>query len=86
MLRDLHLSYLTGTADIVDNELFVEKFGQPRPARTWGQMFFQPYESKKEFIFCARHTAQPLAYIALTMANPLLAKALPLAVGACQRK
>jgi len=80
MLKDLHLSYLTGTAQVVDNELFIAKLGQPRPARTWGQMFFQPYESKKEFIFCARHTVQPLAFIGLAIADPFFARALPLAV------
>ncbi|KTD31485.1 hypothetical protein [Legionella maceachernii] len=71
MLKDLHIAHITGTARVLQNKLFADRveFGLPR--RSIGQMFFKPYESKKEFIFCARHTLQPVALIGLGILSPI---------------
>lgn len=67
MIDKLSLAYLTGSKRAIKNHLFSDELiDQER--RTVGQMFFQPYESKKEFIYCARHTILPVGYIALTAA------------------
>ncbi|MCL9682571.1 hypothetical protein [Legionella maioricensis] len=70
MLKDLHVAHLTGTVTVVENHLFTDVVTRNRNARTIGQMFFKPYESKKEFIFCARHTLQPLAMIGVAVLSP----------------
>ncbi len=44
-------------------------------------MFFQPYESKEEFIFCARHTFFPMAMIGLAVLNPIVIIAVPVIIG-----
>ncbi|KTD44828.1 hypothetical protein [Legionella quateirensis] len=69
MSSELTISYLTGSAKVIRNNFSSDDiiWRKPRPL---GQMFFQPYESKEEFIFCARHTIMPISAIALTILNP----------------
>ncbi|KTD17490.1 hypothetical protein [Legionella jordanis] len=69
-MLDLQLSYLTGSAEVVSNHLMGDDTN-PRKRRSIGQMFFKPYESKKEFIFCARHTFTPLALWGMTLIDPV---------------
>jgi hypothetical protein len=71
MLKDLHVAHLTGTATVVENGLFTDTVNWDRNARSIGHMFFTPYESKKEFIFCVRNTLQPIAVIGLTVISPI---------------
>ncbi|BCA96200.1 hypothetical protein TUM19329_25610 [Legionella antarctica] len=71
MLKDLHVAHLTGTATVIENRLLEDTVSWDRNARTTSQMFFKPYESPQEFVFCARHTLQPIALIALTLMDPL---------------
>jgi hypothetical protein len=71
MLKNVHLAHLTGTATSSKNRLFWEELEFTRPRRSVGQMFFKPYESSDEFVFCARHTLQPLLIIGLGLSAPL---------------
>ncbi len=80
MLNDLHVSHLTGTASIIENRLFKDIVVWDRNARTIGQMFFKPYESKKEFIFCARNTIQPIGLLGLSIISPVALVAASLTV------
>jgi hypothetical protein len=45
-------------------------------------MFLTPYESKEEFIYCARHTLMPIASIGLAILNPNLIITTPVSIGA----
>lgn len=66
MINKLSLGHLTGSKKIISNHLFHDDVDAiERKRRTVGQMFFQPYESKEEFIYCARHTFTPMAFIVL---------------------
>ena len=76
-LKNVNIAYLTGTATVVENEVFQDKVIFDRPSRTAGQMFFQPYESTKEFIFCARHTLLPIGTIAFAILDPMVLIAIP---------
>lgn len=78
MLKNLHMSHLTGRAKVIENGLLTEKLIWNKTPHTIGQMFFKPYESKKEFIFCARHTVQPVLFLGLAIINPIVLVILPL--------
>lgn len=78
MLKDVHVSHLTGTASILENQLLQDVLVWDRPKYTTGQMFFHPYESKKEFIFCARNTLQPIALIGLAVISPIVIATTPI--------
>lgn len=80
MLKHLHVAHLTGTATVVENQLFTDVVNFNRNRRTIDQMFFKPYESKKEFIFCARNTLQPIGLIGLGIISPVGVAASVLAV------
>ena len=69
MASELTISYITGSAKVIRNNFSSDDiiWRKPRPV---GQMFFQPYESKEEFIFCARHVVMPISAIALMILNP----------------
>ncbi len=72
MFEYLHIAHLTGTAEVMDNGLLTDTLNwNVHPRRSIGQMFFQPYTSTKEFIFCARNTVQPIALVALAIIDPL---------------
>ncbi len=78
MLKDLHVSHLTGTAKVVENRWFDDAVVWGRPRRSIGQIFFKPYESKEEFIFCARNTLQPIALVGLAILDPMVTVTVPL--------
>ena len=78
MLKDLHVAHLTGTATVVENNFFSDEVRWDRPRRTISQMFFKPYESKKEFVFCARHTFQPVILVGLAILDPMVMVNVPL--------
>lgn len=61
---------LTGSAKVIENHFYWDEVVW-RKRRTVGQMFFQPYESKEEFIFCARHTFSPMVIIGLAVLDPI---------------
>ena len=69
MSLELSISYLTGSKKVLENYLYQDVLVSCQP-RTLGQMFFQPYESKKEFIYCARHTFAAIALIAWAVLDP----------------
>lgn len=76
MSRDCSIGYLTGSAKVIKNH-FSDDDVNWRTPRTLTQMFFQPYESKEEFIYCARHTLVPLAQLGLALMNPIILITVP---------
>ncbi len=81
------VAHLTGTATVIENYYDHDLVSAiPRPGFTIGQMFFKPYESEKEFIFCARSTLHPLLMAGIIAINPrvgiILPLMMPLALGA----
>ena len=80
MSLELSIGYLTGSAKVTKNHLNSDTIIW-RKRRTVGQMFFQPYESKEEFIYCARHTFLPMAMIGLAVLNPIVIIAVPVIIG-----
>lgn len=44
-------------------------------------MFFQPYESKEEFVYCARHTLTPVALIGVAILDPIALIGMPIIIG-----
>jgi hypothetical protein len=80
MSHELTISYLTGSAKVTKNHLNGDEIIW-RKRRTIGQMFFQPYESKKEFIYCARHTLLPMAMIGLAVLDPIVMIAVQVIIG-----
>lgn len=82
MFRKPNLSHLTGTAKVTENNLLTDKLKHDaRPERSTSQMFFQPYESQKEFIYCARKTALPLTAGLILYFLPALALNIALGIG-----
>lgn len=77
MLKDLTIAHLTGTATVVRNRFFSDELIFNRSRRTIGQMFCKPYESGKEFIFCARFTLTPFLIIGCCIIDPLLVSVIP---------
>ena len=69
MTQFFSLAHITGSLKITQNNFFND-IGTNRNPRTIDQMLFQPYESKEEFIFCARHTFTPIATIGLAILQP----------------
>lgn len=67
---NLSVDYILGGQEVLHNHWYGDDT-KTRPRRTVGQMFFQPYESKKEFIFCARHTIAPALLLGIIMLKPL---------------
>jgi hypothetical protein len=78
MIKDLHVAHLTGEATVIENKFVYDVIKLDRPRYTVGQMFFKPYESSKEFIFCARNTLWPLFMLGVSVLAPLT---LPIAAG-----
>lgn len=76
----LSIGYLTGSAKAIRNRLNSDDTIESEP-RTVGQMFFQPYESKEEFIYCARHTFLPMPMIGLAVLDPTVLIAVPVIIG-----
>ncbi|CEK10888.1 hypothetical protein [Legionella hackeliae] len=64
------IDHITGSKKVVANRI-THDIVEPQKRRSVGQMFFQPYESSKEFIFCARHTFMPAALIGLAILDPV---------------
>ncbi|PJD95592.1 MAG: hypothetical protein CK426_02580 [Legionella sp.] len=64
-IRKINIAYLTGEAIVVENGLLNDRVIMSSPSRNIGQMFFKPYQSKKEFIYCARNTLYPLGIFML---------------------
>ncbi|CEG58395.1 hypothetical protein [Legionella fallonii] len=81
MLDNITIGYLTGEHKALKNHLNSDEIIPRRPF-TWGQMFFKPYESTTEYVFCARHTFIPTVLIGLIILNPVgTIVGLPLVVG-----
>lgn len=80
MSLKLSIAYLTGSAKVTKNHLNSDDLIW-RKRRTVGQMFFQPYESKEEFIYCARHTFLPMVIIGSAVLNPIVLIAVPVIIG-----
>ena len=56
-LNQIRLAHLDGTANIIDVSFLSASLNpNVRPRYSLGEMFFKPYESKKEARFCAQHT------------------------------
>ncbi|RUR20668.1 hypothetical protein ELY21_00865 [Legionella sp. km535] len=81
MAGKLSISFLTGSDHVIQNRLNSD-IVIPRKRRTVDQMFFQPYESKEEFVFCARHTFLPIAMIGLAILDPAVLITTPAVIGA----
>jgi hypothetical protein len=77
MFKNLHMSHVTGSAEVVENRLMGDVLRWDRTPFTAGQMFFKPYESKEEFIFCARNTVQPLLILGLAILDPFVLVTVP---------
>jgi hypothetical protein len=76
MAIEVSIGHLTGTAKVVRNTL-CGAVTEPRDGYTIGQMFFKPYESKEEFLYCANHTIIPGAILSLSVIAPFLGIILP---------
>lgn len=70
MALNVSISFITGSAKVTKNHLFSDDIVW-RKARTIKQMFFQPYESKEEYIYCARYTLQPMILIGISLIPPM---------------
>jgi len=80
MSLELSIAYLTGSAIVTKNHLNSDDLIW-RKRRSVGQMFFQPYESKEEFIYCARHTFLPMAMIGFAVLDPTILITVPVIIG-----
>ncbi|WP_392538485.1 hypothetical protein [Legionella sp. 227] len=76
MSLGLSIDYLTGAVKITKNHFNSDDFILRKP-RTVRQMFFQPYESKEEYIYCARHTFLPMAQILWAIIDPTIMVTIP---------
>ncbi|MCW8409004.1 hypothetical protein OQJ13_08480 [Legionella sp. PATHC035] len=76
MSLGLSIDYLTGAVKVTKNHLNSDDLIL-RERRTVRQMFFQPYESKEEYIYCARHTFLPMAQIIWAILDPIVTVAVP---------
>lgn len=81
MSRSISIGYLTGTAKVLKNNFNCDTV-EWRERRTVKQMFFQPYESSKEFIACARHTSFAMINLGLMIIDPILTVVVPAAIAA----
>ncbi len=79
MLDNVSIGYLTGGHKVIENHLNSDSLIPRRPF-TWGQMFFKPYESTKEYVYCARHTLIPAATVGLLILCPIVIFGLPFVV------
>ena len=73
MPHKLHVYHLTGTKLAIKNNFFSDELDElsSYPRRSISQMFFTPYKSKEDFIFCARQTAQPVILLGLGLLSPI---------------
>ena len=77
-MKPITAAHLTGTATVMKNYFDHDVIKiDSRPGFTVGQMFFKPYESEKEFIFCARFTLSPLLIAGIIAIDPLVGIILP---------
>lgn len=76
MLENISIGYLTGEHKAVENHINSDSLTPQRPF-TWGQMFFKPYESTTEYVYCARHTFIPATLAGLIILNPIVIIGLP---------
>lgn len=81
MSNDVSIGYLTGTAKVIKNNFNYDSV-EWRKRRTVKQMFFQPYESKEEFIACARHTSFAMINLGLMIIDPILTVVVPAVITA----
>ncbi|QMT61622.1 hypothetical protein [Legionella sp. PC997] len=79
MLKKISIGYLTGSQKATENHLLSDTL-VPKTPFTWGQMFFKPYESTTEYIYCARHTFISAAFLGLIIFDPMRAVEIPLIV------
>ncbi len=79
MSNKLSIGYLTGSAKVIENYLNSDLIVS-RERRSIGQMFFQPYESKEEFVYCARHTFMPMVFVGLAIFNPSILVTVPIII------
>ncbi len=81
MSIELSISYLTGSAIVIKNNFFSDSLIPIKQRRTIGQMFFQPYQSQKEFIYCAHHTLFPIPLLGFAILDPIVMLKLPAIMG-----
>lgn len=79
---NLTVDYILGGQEVLQNHWYGDDT-RARPRRTIGQMFFQPYESEQEFVFCARHTITPALLLGIILLKPLTIMPLLLITGIC---
>lgn len=63
----VNIGHITGTANV--KSLFPQKTSGER--RSIPQMFFAPYESPREFFYCASHTVLPPVIAASAVVSPI---------------
>ncbi|WP_454782292.1 hypothetical protein [Legionella sp. WA2022007384] len=77
--KKFSIGYLTGSQKATQNHLLSDTL-VPQTPYTWGQMFFKPYESTTEYLYCARHTFMPAAFLGWIIFDPMRAVEIPLIV------
>ena len=70
MKHEVSLSFLNGSRLMIQNGFNSEQFLSREPRNIKG-VFFAPYESKQEFIYCARHTLLPALIMSSWVLNPI---------------
>jgi len=70
MKHEVSISFLDGSKRIIQNNFNSELFYR-RESRNIKGVFFAPYESEEEFIYCARHTLLPALMVSSWVLNPI---------------
>jgi len=70
MKHEVSLSFLDGSKRIIKNN-FNSDLCVSREPRNIKDVFFAPYESKQEFIYCAKHTLLPALLVSSWVLNPI---------------
>ncbi|PWY57681.1 hypothetical protein DGG96_00885 [Legionella qingyii] len=76
MFNKISIGYLTGSQKAIKNHLLSDTL-VPQSPYTWGQMFFKPYESPAEYMYCARHTFISAAFLGMIIFDPMLIVTIP---------
>ncbi len=80
MTQEVTIGYLTASVKVTKNNLMNDEVIW-RKRRSIGQMFFQPYESKEEFIYCARHIFLPITGIGVVILVLIVIVTVPVLIG-----
>ena len=70
MKHEVSVSLIDGSEQITHNYLDIDLSFSREPRNIKG-VFFAPYESKQEFIYCARHTLLPALIMSSWVLNPI---------------